>query len=212
MATQNVTLVEKLTLLPHVAVGLSLGFLRLATRPLTSDVKPPTAFQDFAYAVARYVLSNVTIPHEKWLAPPTETNYLDFARAKNFQPDTAVLPSGVKVHWIGNKSAEKVFLYFHGGGYVNSISPAHLAWLFDLEAELSKTKKIAVAVLGYTCAPEGQYPLQLKQAAESLIWMLQTEGKKPEDVSGIYRSYSESMIANMLPCRYSSAAIQRVAI
>ncbi|MCP5899137.1 hypothetical protein NL320_27265, partial [Klebsiella pneumoniae] len=81
---------------------------------------------------------------------------LDFARAKNFQPDTAVLPSGVKVHWIGNKSAEKVFLYFHGGGYVNSISPAHLAWLFDLEAELSKTKKIAVAVLGYTCAPEGQ--------------------------------------------------------
>lgn len=182
MTTHEVTLFEKLSLLPHLAIGLSLGFIRLAQRPFTSDVKPPTAFKDFVYAVGRYVLAQVTIPHEKWLNVSTEASYLNFARERNFQPDTAVLPSGLKVHWIGNKSAEKVFLYFHGGGYVNPISPAHFEWLLELHTDLSKTKSVAMAVVGYTCAPEGQYPLQFKQGAESLIWLLQTEGKKPEDV------------------------------
>ncbi|KAM0720339.1 hypothetical protein Q7P37_004475 [Cladosporium fusiforme] len=182
MATQKASLIEKLTLLPHLAVGLSLGFLRLATRPFSTDSKPPTVYKDFIFTVARYLLSNVTIAHEKWLNPATEQAYLSFASQKGFQPDTAVLPSGLKVHWIGNKGAEKVFLYFHGGGYVNPLSPAHLDWLYELQADLSKTKSTAIAAVGYTCSPEGQYPLQLKQAAESLIWLLQKEGKKAEDI------------------------------
>ena len=181
--TNNVGLMDKLSLLPHVFVGLYMGFLRLATRPFTNDVKPPTAFKDFVYAVFRHILSNVTIPQEKWLAPSTEITYQKYAQDNNFPPDTSILPSGLKVHWIGNRSANKVFLYFHGGGYVNAISPAHLEWLQELQADLSKTKPVAMAIVGYTCAPEGQYPLQLKQGVESLNWLLTEEGKKPEDVS-----------------------------
>lgn len=180
--TQRASLIDKLAVFPHLAIGLSLGFLRLATRPFNKDSKPPTAYKDFVYTVARYVLANFTIGHEKWLNPSSESAYLSFAKQKGFQPDTAVLPSGLKVYWVGNKGAEKVLLYFHGGGYVNPLSPAHLEWLYELQADLSKTKSIAVAAVGYTCSPEGQYPLQLKQSAESLIWLLQTEGKKPEDV------------------------------
>lgn len=182
MATQKASLIEKLALFPHLAIGISLGLLRLAGRPFNSSSKPPTAYKDFIYTLARYVLSNMTIAHEKWLNPSTESSYLSFASQKGFQPDTAVLASGLKVHWIGNKGAEKVFLYFHGGGYVNPLSPAHLEWLYELQADLSKTKSTAIAAVGYTCSPEGQYPLQLKQAAESLIWLLQGQGKKPEDV------------------------------
>lgn len=197
MATQKASLIEKLALFPHLAIGISLGLLRLAGRPLNSSSKPPTAYKDFIYTLARYVLSNMTIAHEKWLNPSTESSYLSFASQKGFQPDTAVLASGLKVHWIGNKGAEKVFLYFHGGGYVNPLSPAHLEWLYELQADLSKTKSTAIAAVGYTCSPEGQYPLQLKQAAESLIWLLQAQGKKPEDV----RTYldmqpKKSMISN----------------
>lgn len=198
MATQNVTLYEKLILLPHLAIALTKGFIRLGTRPLTSDAKPPTAFQDFVYTVGRHLLANLTIAQEKWLATPTETAYLDFARQRKFQPDTAVLPGGGKLHWIGNKGADKVFLYFHGGGYVNCMSPQHFEWLLELETELSKTKSVAVAALGYTCSPEGQYPLQLKQAAESLIWLMETEGKKPEDVSTTH--FHRSHILRSTPC------------
>lgn len=182
-STNNASLIDKLSLLPHVFIALSKGLRRLAARPFTNDVKPPTAFKDFFYAVLRHILSNVTIPQEKWLSPSTDIIYHKFARDNNFPANTSTLPSGLKVHWIGDKLAEKVFLYFHGGGYVNAISPAHLEWLQELQADLSKTKPVAIAVAGYTCAPEGQYPLQLKQGAESLIWLLTIEGKKPENVS-----------------------------
>lgn len=70
-----------------------------------------------------------------------------------------------------------------GGGYVMSCSLGHFAWLFDLQNELSKTQNISVVVVGYTLAPHGQYPTQLKQAAESLEWLLNTHNKKPGDVS-----------------------------
>jgi acetyl esterase/lipase len=198
MATGSLSLFEKLSLLPHVAIGLSLGFFRLASRPFTSDVKPPTAYKDFVYTVGRYVLANVSIAQEKWLAPPTETVYLRLAQDNNFMPDSTVLWSGVKVHWIGDKTADKVFLYFHGGGYVNACSPAHLEWLLELQRDLSKKERMAIAVLGYTCAPEGQYPLQLRQGAESLNWLLGPGGKKPENVSDISQTKSCVMLTTLL--------------
>jgi hypothetical protein len=185
MAARPATLVDKLSLILPVVVGLPVGLLRLATRPFTNDVKPQTAYKDFVYAVFRHVLARVTITQEKWLTVPTEKTYLTWAEKKSLPTDTAILASGVKVHWIGEPSSEKVFLYFHGGGYVNPITPEHLDWLLELQTDLSKTKNVAVAVLGYTCAPEGQYPVQLREGAESLLWLLNARGKKPENVSHV---------------------------
>jgi hypothetical protein len=42
---------------------------------------------------------------------------------------------------------------------------------------------VAVAVVGYTCAPEGQYPVQLREGVESLVWLLSAGAKKPENVN-----------------------------
>jgi acetyl esterase/lipase len=196
MASSSITTVEKLSLLPHVVVGLSVGFLRLATRPFTNDVKPITAYKDFVYAVFRYVLANVTIAQEKWLAPPTETMYLNFAQERKFKPDSTVLSSGLRIHWIGDKTADKVFLYFHGGGYVNAISAQHLEWLLELQTDLSKKENVAVAVVGYTCAPEGQYPVQLRQGVESLVWLLSVGGKKPENVSYVPKLKDYDIVAD----------------
>lgn len=46
--------------------------------------------------------------------PDTETNYLNLARTRGFQPDTLVLSDGCKAFWMGAKSAEKIVVYFHG--------------------------------------------------------------------------------------------------
>ena len=183
MAARSATLVDKLALVPHALIGLSVGILRLAARPFTHDAKPPTAFKDFVYAVLRYVLANSTVPQEKWMLPTTDKAYLAWTRGKSLQPDTTVLASGLKIHWIGKSSAQKVFLYFHGGGYVRPMSMEHLDWLLELQTDLSKIKSVAIAAVSYTCAPEGQYPLQLRQGVESLLWLLKTLGRKPEDVS-----------------------------
>jgi hypothetical protein len=105
MAARSATLVDKLTLVPHALIGLSVGIFRLAARPFTHDAKPPTAFKDFVYAVLRYVLANSTVPQEKWMLPTTDKAYLTWARGKSLEPDTAVLASGLKIHWIGKSSA-----------------------------------------------------------------------------------------------------------
>ena len=101
MAARSATLVDKLALVPHALIGLSVGILRLAARPLTHDANPPTAFKDFVYAVLRYVLANSTVPQEKWMLPTTDKAYLAWTRGKSLQPDTTVLASGLKIHWIG---------------------------------------------------------------------------------------------------------------
>lgn len=58
-----------------------------------------------------------------------------------------------------------------------------MEWLYELQKELSKEHSISIVVPSYTLAPHGQYPSQLKQAAETLEWVLTTENKKPSDVS-----------------------------
>ena len=162
MAARSANLVDKLALVPLALIGLSVGIFRLAARPFIHDAKPPTAFKDFVYAVLRYVLANSTVPQEKWMLPTTDKAYPTWARGKSLEPDTAVLASGLKIHWIGKPSAQKVLLYFHGGGYVRPMSMEHLDWLLELQTDLSKIKSVAVPAVSYTCAPEGQYPLQLR--------------------------------------------------
>ena len=182
-SSPEVTLTDKLMIVPIGARAIASALIRLITRPISGGAKANTYFKDVVFAALRTNLSLISVGTEQWINPSTESTYLDFAKKQGFQPDTDVLDSGLKVHWLGPKTAEKVLLFFHGGGYVLSCSPGHFAWLFDLQNELSKSHSISVVVPAYTLAPHGQYPTQLKQAAESLQWLLETQKKKPSDVS-----------------------------
>lgn len=44
----------------------------------------------------------------------TDHVYLRFAKSENFKPDTVALKEGGLGHWIGNKNAKNVIIYFHG--------------------------------------------------------------------------------------------------
>jgi len=69
-----------------------------------------------------------------------------------------------------------------GGGYVLSCGLGHFAWFYNITKSLAKAHSVTSIVLSYTCAPEGQYPTQLKQAAELLKHLIEVEGRKPSDV------------------------------
>ena len=183
------TLLEKALVVPNLARAIFSAVLRLCTYPITSGPKASTLCKDVAFAALRTNLALMTLSQEHWLNPTTETVYLDFAKKQNFQPQTDVLASGLKCFWLGSKSAEKVILYFHGGGYVLACSTGHVQWLFSLQEELSKKHSVAVVLVGYTLAPMAQYPAQLKQAAESLNWLVEKEGKKAGDVCSYTLTY-----------------------
>lgn len=181
-SSYQVTTTDKLSLVPVAASSIASAIIRLLTRPFVGGAKANTFFKDIAYAGLRTNLSNISPGAEQWMNSTTEAEYLSLAKKQNFQPDTDVLGSGLKVHWIGKKTASKILLYFHGGGYVLCASAGHMQWLFELQQEMSKTQDLSVIVVSYTLAPHAQYPSQLKQAAESLEWLLETQQKQPGDV------------------------------
>ena len=102
---------------------LSLTFLvtaalyQLLTAPIRSGPRPKDLYKDVVYATIRSLLATMSIGAEKYLDPGTDANYHEFAAKKNFQPDTLVLPSGTKAHWLGPKKTDKVIVWFHGEYY-----------------------------------------------------------------------------------------------
>ncbi|KAF2173052.1 hypothetical protein M409DRAFT_17002 [Zasmidium cellare ATCC 36951] len=180
------TFVDKLMLVPHIAKIITAVCIRLVTYPLvaiTGGTKANMMLKDIAFTGLRTHMGNLNTAQEIFLLPPsTEATYLEFAKKQGFQPDSDVLDSGMKVHWLGNKSAEKVLVFFHGGGYAVPATEQHLIWYFNLSKDLSKKTKLSVIMPSYTLSPQGQYPLQLQQAAETLDFLINKQGKKPSDI------------------------------
>ncbi|KAF7185054.1 Esterase [Pseudocercospora fuligena] len=177
------TLGDKLLIVPLLVKVIGSALFRCVSLPFISK-KANKPFKDVAFAALRSNLAGVNAAQEQWMnaAQSTDQTYLDIAKKAKFQPDTDVLDSGLKVHWLGPKSAEKIILYFHGGGYVLSCSPGHITWLYELQQDLSKKTNVAVVLVSYTLAPKGQYPLNIKQAAESLQFLLTKQGKKASNI------------------------------
>ena len=179
---QEVTTVDKLMIVPHITRVLTSAVFRLLTAPFVGGPKANTLFKDVIFAALRTHLTIISPGTEQWINPTTEATYLEVAKKEKFQPDTTVLDSGLKLHWLGSKSADKILLYFHGGGYVGAANPGQFQWAYEVQNEVTKSHSLSVVFLAYTLAPHGQYPKQLQQAAEALDWLLTTQKKKPSDV------------------------------
>lgn len=134
------------------------------------------------YAGHRYYFSKISLSQEMYLCPSTESQYLDLAKKKGFQPDTFELPSGGKAHWLGDSNAQKVLIYFHGGGFVMPCTHGHAEVIYKITKDLSKSCSISSILVQYTSATEGPYPLQLCQAAELLDYLIKTERRRPSDI------------------------------
>jgi acetyl esterase/lipase len=86
--------------------------------------------------------------------------------------------------WIGNRrEAKKVVLFLHGGGYICPLLPGHLEWCWRayVAAGIEMKTEVAVAVLEYTLCPEARYPVQLRQAASALAYLL-SQKFRPQDI------------------------------
>jgi epsilon-lactone hydrolase len=74
-------------------------------------------------------------------------------------------------------SAQKVILYFHGGGYVIGSINSHR----HLVSELSRASGMSALLLGYRLAPEAPFPAALEDACAAYRWLL-VEGIRPEKI------------------------------
>lgn len=131
------------------------------------------------------------------LAPSTLQVYKSWipqrlARARK-EHDTAVLgrlaedveplPDGrSSIMWLGKRQkATRFVLFFHGGGYVSSMTAGHLEWCLQAYLLADEKVDVAVAVLQYTLCPAAQYPTQLQQASAALAHLL-ASGTDPAQI------------------------------
>ncbi len=59
-------------------------------------------------------ISGLLIVCHRLISPNTNIIYNQYARSRNFEPDTVALAHGAQGHWVGNKNATNVLIWFHG--------------------------------------------------------------------------------------------------
>jgi hypothetical protein len=93
---------------------------RLWVSPFKGSTGAPTYFKDVIFSMMRVQLAGLDTAQERYMNGTTTPVYLKWAQDNNIVPESVTLASGAQAHWIGNSTAQKVILYFHGmsNGYV----------------------------------------------------------------------------------------------
>lgn len=88
--------------------------VRLWTSPFKGQKGAPTYFKDVMFAMMRTQLGGLDLAQDRYMNAMTTPTYLKFAKDNGFAPESITLPSGTQAHYIGNKSAKKLIVWFHG--------------------------------------------------------------------------------------------------
>ena len=129
----------------------------------------------------RQLLANSTVRQQQAVLPSFDDAYPAFAKKEGFTPAHEELADGTKAYWIGNTDAEKVILWFHGGGF--NIPPEEGHFIFWKELSDISGGKVALLMLSYTLAPHEVYPFQLRQAVELVRYVFTELKRRPQDIT-----------------------------
>jgi acetyl esterase/lipase len=117
---------------------------------------------------------------------------------------------GVTGDWVSmpGVAADRVLLYFHGGGYVMGSARTHR----DLAARFSQAAGVRVLAPNYRLAPENPYPAALEDAKTVYRWLL-ARGFKPEHIAFAGDSAGGNLaIVALLALRDAGVALPAAAI
>lgn len=80
--------------------------------------KPRTASPRFNCSKPRIIIAarvgDVLTCRDRWISPATDVLYEQYARSARVKPETVDLGYGAKGHWIGDKDAQNVLIWYHG--------------------------------------------------------------------------------------------------
>ncbi|KAJ5580818.1 alpha/beta-hydrolase [Penicillium hetheringtonii] len=118
-----------------------------------------------------------------YTSPSTDESYRKVLKEECLEPESITLDDGTHVHLLGDDSAEKVLLFFHGGGYVTPAVDAHFKLLVETIHQVEEHGgRLKIFFLQYDLAVVSPYPRQLQQASALLKYTLTTLGKQPEQI------------------------------
>jgi acetyl esterase/lipase len=102
---------------------------------------------------------------------------------QNISPNIVKLLNGTTAFWLGDPNAEKLIIYFPGGGYCIPALPGHFDLVDALAIDLKKHgQDIGILFLAYDLVPSVQWPRQLEQGVSLLRYAIETLGKRPSNI------------------------------
>ncbi|KAG5912996.1 hypothetical protein E4U61_007555 [Claviceps capensis] len=153
-ATSQLSLLEKLDLIPAVASIVGVAIFSALTAFLRSPRDPPSIRLHIAYALLRKATTRLTPLQFQLILPLTSVVYTQYARSANMKPETVDLGHGAQGHWLGSKNAKNVLIWYHGGGYCLPANMGYFIFLDGLvESARSHGQDLAVFVPTYSLAP-----------------------------------------------------------
>ncbi|KAF4618228.1 hypothetical protein D9613_011550 [Agrocybe pediades] len=142
-------------------------------------------------------LDAIQVQHYFGTSPKT---YKAFLKETKMPEITDELEGGGRLLWVGPKEVDRVLLYCHGGGFVTCLADFHLHYCLHLKNELESRldgKRVGVAVLEYSLAPDFPFPTQLKQLVAA-VNLLFSNGVKPENLHLIGDSAGANLVVQLL--------------
>lgn len=126
----------------------------------------------------RTMLSTLTYGQLQMVLPAFDSTYTSWCKKNKHPVDLVDLPgTEAKGFWMGNKDAEYVMVFYHGGGFVIPGMEPHVDMVMRFVQW--SNNKLAVFCVAYTLAPGKNYPTQINQAVEGLRYVLSLPNRSP---------------------------------
>ena len=110
----TLTLQEKLDIFPALASILLAGFYALLTGLWRTERQAKTLFLHLGYAVFRKATARLTPSQLQYVSPPSHKIYEIYTKKTGALPQSVELGNGALGHWIGDRNAENVLIWYHG--------------------------------------------------------------------------------------------------
>lgn len=173
----QLSLLERATLILAILRTLGVGLITIFTAPFRGKSGSAKYGNHIKLAMLRTFLKNTTVRHQQHIGADLDVAYPAFAKERGFIPKDVTLPDGTKAYWLGDPSAEKVIIWFHGGGYNLPPGPGHLIFVDSLTSP-----SVSALMLSYTLAPHAIYPRQLQQAVSLLRHTITSLHHQPQTI------------------------------
>ncbi|KAL2038135.1 hypothetical protein N7G274_009082 [Stereocaulon virgatum] len=180
-AKPKLSLWEKAVLIAAIIRTLGTGFCTALIAPFRGSTGSAKYGNHVKIAMIRSFMKHTTTRQQQVLNPSLDEAYPAYAKKEGFKPQNITLTDGTKAYWIGNPSADKVLLWFNGGGYALPPNPAHFTFASSLVSAASPS--LAVLMISYTLTPHKTYPHQLRQGVECVRFMISNLHLRPENIS-----------------------------
>ncbi|KAH7140680.1 Alpha/Beta hydrolase protein [Dactylonectria macrodidyma] len=132
----------------------------------------------------QFLCTSTQETYRAWMRRNTSKKEIAGAFPSQLSLDIEPLGGGASLLWVGDRrTAKKVVLFFHGGGFITPLLPGHMeiCWRACVGAGTESGTEVAVAILEYTLYPAATYPTQLRQASSGLSHLL-SSGFLPQDI------------------------------